>query len=471
MHLYNIAAAPVFDPCKATQYVHASPRMYRPWVLEREWQGVEKLHELQLCVCSTTPPLVPPSANMASNLNKSIAWVYRRVGLASRARLTVSAGRFGLAYIFFKWKYVKLVVSPKILKPRPLQPANQAIDAWFMSRVCKLGVLLCRKLSGALMLLHDTADFVPQCRQFVTTCKQVHGVGGYEICHEQYDVAGMYPSMPHDHSMRAACFVLEQIASLPGGHSQMLRVSKYGKAQGGLGPSTCDRMLNLTFSEFLTTCRIALCTGFVWFGANAFLLQQFGVPQGHPMSVFLVKAIAAHAVHMWRTSVSIDGRLVVTGTIFIDDIVLFIAVPGSHAQVLATAVIELFRSFQCGSFPPSCELERDNTDSYLETLVDVHDGDIFISHNIKVDLALRASGGGATLLRLIRWSSFQPRSLLIGILIGNLYRCMHNTSHVHLLSASFDAIAHEYELLGFPYDVISTHVANAIATRHLLFDA
>ena len=298
LRLYNRAAVPVYSgECYKPAYVLS----YNPAALESAWGGVESLSLLPMYSLDAGGSKVSRS-NYHHHLNKSIAWIYRKVGLAERAKLDVSDGRYGLAYILFKWKYLREVRHPKLLKPRPISPMCDAIDAWFMSRVTKLGVLLCKLLPSSAMLLHTTGDFAPGCNRFVARCGVAYGDAEYQISNEQFDVAGMYPSLEHAAVIRAASWVMECIAALPGGHSRRLHVTRSGKAVGGLGIGHGDQYLNLCFADFVAAWHIALTTGFVWFGLDVLLMQLFGVPQGHPMSVFFAKCITAHACHTWVTS-------------------------------------------------------------------------------------------------------------------------------------------------------------------------
>jgi hypothetical protein len=458
LRLYNKAAVPVYS---GEQYKPAHVLSYNPVALEQAWGGVESLGLLPLYSLDAGASKVSKS-NYHLHLNRSIAWVYRKAGLAELASLNVSGGRFGLAYILFKWKYLREVRHPKLLKPRPISPMCDAIDAWFMSRVTKLGVLLCKLLPSSAMLLHTTGGFAPGCNRFVSECAAAFDGGEYQISNEQFDVAGMYPSLEHRPVITAASWALECIASRPGGHSQTLHVTKHGKAAGGLGTSYGGQHLILSFEHFVAAWHIALATGFVWFGVDVLLIQLVGVPQGHPMSVWFAKCITAYACYMWVTSVQstvAEHGLMLHGVCFIDDINLFIACPLPVTPELAAVVAELFRSFQASSFPPSCELEADETGGYLECFVQVTGKDILVSHNTKIDLLSMAfHHGSPTLLRLLRWDSYVPRSMLHGIFIGTCIRCLSNTSHLHLAVQPMHDIGMEFGLLGFPRGVLAAGV-------------
>ena len=57
-----------------------------------------------------------------------------------------------------------------------------------------------------------------------------------------------------------------------------------------------------------------------------------------------------------------------------------------------------------------------------------------------------------------------PKSLLYGVLVGTLSRCVCNTSHPHLMIEPVDLILKEFEWLGYPVGVLRAGL-NRVSVR------
>jgi hypothetical protein len=450
----------LFDPAVVLQCERRCALPCKPALLKAQWGGVAALAALP--ITSTSPQPVPLS-NYHWQINRSIAWVHRQLDLSGIAKLDTK-GTYGYAYMIFKWKHVSKMNMAKVRNGRPLWPMCNAIDNWFMSRCGKLGVALCRLLPQHCMLLHSTADLVPTCANHVAECVSRFGADGFIIDKRAWDISGMYTFMTHASILTACDFVLSTVLLRPGGRSGVFHVSKRGSTLAGIGVRHDDAFLHLSVTQYTHVFYIALAFSFGWFGSSLFLSQVFGTPMGNPMSVFFAKAVTAYASHTFFMSIYADPvlsrKIYVFGTCFIDDLNLFLACARGDHFLLVTKFCELFRRFECGTFPDPLVLEVDDTDTYLETVLRVFDGDIHIMHNTKIDLAALCVGG-KTLLRLHAYDSFCPKSMLFGILVGALSRCVLNSSHTALLSKPVQLILREFAALGFP-----VRVANS-ALRHV----
>ena len=295
-------------------------------------------------------------------------------------------------------------------------------------------------------------------------CDGVFGVGEHVISRRAHDISGMHTVLGHHDVMAGVLFVLDLLSDRPGGRSQVYHVASRGKARAGLGKRDMHGVMNVTRCEFVAACHIALAFAFGLFGSH-FLLQVFGIPMGGPMSPFFAKCVTARACYHFYHSVynEFGRRLYVFGNCFIDDINIFLVCDKAQYEVLTPVLLSLFAVFKSQVFPSSLVLEDDNATTYLETTFEVLQEDVLIGHNTKIDLGAFESDC-KTVLRLHRYDSFVPKSLLYGLLVGTLSRCVCNTSHPHLMIEPVDLILKEFEWLEYPVGVLRAGL-NRVSVR------
>ena len=433
---------------------------FDPRRLETCWRGVQN-------VCSV--PIVSYYGTEVTcdmfhhHINRHVEWVYKKVGLLSKARLDVKGGRYGRAYGLFKWKNWReaqvvgdvLLTQPKHDKGRPLQPGNLAIDRWIMGRFGKALVWLTSLLPESAMLLHACVDLIPKAQHFREEC-ELQFPEGFTLSHRMFDIAGMYTVLSHSDIVAAVQWLLDVISSVHGAHGHVFHVPVRGKRAPRWGKSLCERgWFDMTFQDVVSLTRVALMTCFCWFGEDCLLQQVLGAPMGLAPSPGFAKCITAKASHAFYMTWCAGVRVLMFGTCFIDDLSVVIAMSVHGDTNMREHVSTMLTRYEHDTYPDGCVLEVDEAGTYLETFMKVVDDELSIIHNSRNTHEMIAEGRRAV-VRLHHYDSYVPMQLKLGLVIGHVCRILSNCLIPSEVNGPLLDMLCEYEWLGYPLHVLVT---------------